>query len=220
MRNKVFYIAGLILAIISVVGLAQGYVGDAPKVVVEGDYIEAPETAVGGEEMMIGAGTSHFRSSIQTDGDITVTDDATIGDDLTVGGDLTLTGGLTTGKTVQGGGSKTEYSSTTSLTLTNADICTYSILPIQPIASMNVTLPATSTITSCLTTAGQMMEMVIENTATTTNNLTIVAGTGMDLQEPDGQDVVIGQNNFAWLKFIKQADGNVVVSVDETIPAD
>jgi len=42
----------------------------------------------------------------------------------------------------------------------------------------------------------------------------------MDLQEPDGQNVVIGQNNYAWLTFVKQASGDVVVRVDETISAD
>lgn len=209
MRNKAFFVAGLILAIVSVVGIAQAYMGGAPKIVVEGDlnYAEAP--ALGQVQEQAFGGTSNYTSDTNIfDGDVII------------GGGVTITGGITGGKFIQGGGSKTEYSSTTALTLTNDDICTYSLIPVQPIASMNLTLPATSTISSCLTSAGQMMDLLIENTATTTMNLTIVAGTGMDLQEPDGENVVIGQNNFAWLTFVKQADGNMVVRVDETIPAD
>ena len=135
-------------------------------------------------------------------------------------GDLTVSDAATVGKFVQGGGSLTEVSSASNQVLTDTQICTYSHLPIQPIQSINVTLPATSTMEDCLTSAGQMMDIVIENTATTTMNLTIVTGAGMDLQEPDGQNVVIGQNNWAFLTLIKLADGNIGVRVDETIPAD
>ena len=54
-------------------------------------------------------------------------------------------------------------------------------------------------------------------TATTT---TIAAGTGIDLQEPDGQNVVVGPDNYAWLTCFREVSTNVVCRVDETIPAD
>jgi len=124
------------------------------------------------------------------------------------------------GRTQEGGNIRAVLSSTTHEVLTDSDICDYSYIPVLPINSLNLTLPATSTIVACLTEPGQSIDLVIENTATTTNNVTIVAGTGMDLQEPDGNDVVIGQNNFGFLKLIKQSNGDVLVSVTETIPAD
>jgi hypothetical protein len=87
-------------------------------------------------------------------------------------------------------------------------------------ASANVTLPATSTITNFIPNSGDCYVMKYENAATAATNTTIAAGTGMDLQEPDGQNVVIGQNNFANLEFCRKSNTDMVVTVDETIPAD
>lgn len=42
----------------------------------------------------------------------------------------------------------------------------------------------------------------------------------MDLQVPDGQNVIIGPNNYAILTFYRRSDTDMVVVVDETIPAD
>jgi len=96
MRNKSFYIAGLILAIVGVVGLAKGYVGESPKVVVEGNYIEAQDAVLGGgEELTLGAGTSHFRSSIQTDGNLTVDGNTTLTGTVSVTGGVAVAGEFT-----------------------------------------------------------------------------------------------------------------------------
>ena len=68
---------------------------------------------------------------------------------------------------------------------------------------------------------GDYRTWVIENgytaAATTT---TIAAGTGIDLQEPDGQNVVVGINNYAFLTCFREASTDIVCSFDETIPAD
>jgi hypothetical protein len=86
-------------------------------------------------------------------------------------------------------------------------------------AAITATLPASTTFP--LKNPGDYRTWVIENgytaAATTT---TIAAGTGVDLQEPDGQNVVIGINNYAFLTCFKEASTDVVCSVDETIPAD
>lgn len=140
--------------------------------------------------------------------DLEVNDDAFILGDLTVAGESLIGAGVVT------------QSSTTNETLTQAQICSSNYIAYTPINALNLTLPATSTISSCLKTAGSQRTIVIENAATTTNAITIVAGAGMDLQEPDGQNVVIGQNNFAWITFVKQPNGDIVTRVDETIPAD
>ena len=133
---------------------------------------------------------------------------------MVVTDDVTVTGEILNGVGV------VTQSSTTNETLTQAQICSSNYIAYTPINAVTLTLPATSTISSCLQTAGLSRSIVIENAATTTNNITIAAGTGMDLQEPDGQNVVIGQNNFAWITFVKQTNGDMVVRVDETIPAD
>lgn len=89
-------------------------------------------------------------------------------------------------------------------------------------AAMTATIQATSSWPSTLLpTAGDYRTWVIENgytaAATTT---TIAAGNGVDLQEPDGQNVVVGINNYAWLTCFREASTDVVCRVDETIPAD
>lgn len=88
-------------------------------------------------------------------------------------------------------------------------------------AAITVTLPATSTMSNIIPQAGDTRTWIFENgytaAATTT---TIAAGTGIDLQEPDGQNVVIGINNYAVLTCFREANTDVVCFVDETIPAD
>jgi hypothetical protein len=88
-------------------------------------------------------------------------------------------------------------------------------------AALTVTLPATSTMTTLLPNAGDMRRWVIENpftaAATTT---TIAAGTGIDLQETDGLNVVIGINNYAFVTCFREASTDVVCAINETIPAD
>lgn len=91
----------------------------------------------------------------------------------------------------------------------------------------STTMPALTATTPASTTfplpnkAGSYRTWVIENpflaAATTT---TIAAGTGVDLQEPDGQNVVIGITNYAFLTCYRKANTDVVCMVDETIPAD
>lgn len=109
----------------------------------------------------------------------------------------------------------------TSQQMNRAKIITFAASTTQ--AALTATLPASTTFP--LTRAGDYRTWVIENpftaAATTT---TIAAGTGVDLQEPDGQNVVIGINNYVFLTCVKGADSgapqDVVCSVDETIPAD
>lgn len=88
-------------------------------------------------------------------------------------------------------------------------------------AAITATLPATSTMTHIIPNPGDTRTWVIENgytaAATTT---TIAAGTGIDLQEPDGQNVVIGINNYAFLTCFREVSTDIVCRVDETIPAD
>ena len=143
-------------------------------------------------------------------------------DDWNVGGDLTVSGETKIGDLIQGGGSLVITGTTT---LTAAQVCSYSIIEQDPqqAAGITLTLPATSTLyADCFDTVGNSKTVLLYNSADGAEDITVVAGTGIDLQESDGQNVVIGQHNYASLTFTRLSDttGETYVSVTETIPAD
>lgn len=152
-----------------------------------------------------------------TSADVTISDDLVVTDDVTVSGETNLA------KTIQGG---SVYSGTTtpsaSFTLVAADLCDNSYIGITPSAVINMTLPATTTLfADCLTANGDFIDVVFgNNSATTATTTTIVAGTGIDLQEPDGQNVVIGGLNYAQIRIMRISSTEAVAFIDETIPAD
>lgn len=131
--------------------------------------------------------------------------------------------GLHGDKFSQGGGALSIATTSASYTLTQAELEDNNIIVFAAALApaQTYTLPATSTLTTLLPDAGDYRTWVFENghtaAATTT---TIAAGTGIDLQEPDGQNVVIGINNYAFLTCFREPSTNVVCRVDETIPAD
>lgn len=123
----------------------------------------------------------------------------------------------------QGGGLTTVTPTGATVTITPAqmrdsNVITFTASTTMP--ALTATLPASSTF-PIGAEAGSYRDWVIENpftgSATTT---TIAAGTGIDLQEPDGQNVVIGINNYAFLTCFREVSTNIVCNVDETIPAD
>lgn len=127
------------------------------------------------------------------------------------------------GAFTQGGGVKTVTPTSATVALTGADLRDANVITFTASSTMpalTATLPASSTI-PLSAEAGSYRSWVIENpflgAATTT---TIAAGTGIDLQEPDGQNVVIGIDNYAWLTCFREASTDVVCRVDESIPAD
>ena len=136
---------------------------------------------------------------------------------------LTVTGDTVVDKFVQGG---SVYSGTTtpsaSFTFTADDFCDNSYIGITPSAVINATLPATTTLfADCLTSDGDFIDVVFgNNSPTAATTTTIVAGAGIDLQEPDGQNVVIGGLNYAQIKIMRISSSEAVAIIDETIPAD
>lgn len=132
--------------------------------------------------------------------------------------------GLDAKKFTQGGDVLVETPTGATHTLTEADLLNSKIITFTASTTMpalTLTLPATSTLVNLLPDAGDSREWLIENpftgAATTT---TIAAGTGIDLQEPDGQNVVIGIDNYALLNCFREVSSDVVCTVDEHIPAD
>lgn len=136
---------------------------------------------------------------------------------------LDVTGDTKLDKLVQGG---SVYAATTTpsaaLVLLAADICDNSYIGLTPSAAIDVTLPATTTLfADCLTVNGDFVDVIIgNNSATAATTTTIVAGAGIDLQEPDGQNVVIGGLNYGILKIMRISATEAVAVVNETIPAD
>lgn len=127
------------------------------------------------------------------------------------------------GVLTEGGGVKTITPVAATYTLTAADLRDSNVVTFVASTTMPaLTLALTASTTFPLgTNAGAKRSWIVENpftaAATTT---TISAGTGIDLQEPDGQNVVVGINNYAWLTCFREASSDIVCSVDETIPAD
>jgi len=113
--------------------------------------------------------------------------------------------------------------STTSATYTlsayELDSKVIDIESVSTSAALTLSLPATST--GAYPKFPGTFDFIVKNShtaaATTT---TIAAGTGVDLQEPDGQNVVIGINNYAYITCTTLDTSDVVCAVDETIPAD
>lgn len=123
----------------------------------------------------------------------------------------------------QGGGVTTVTPTSGTVTITGSDMAGSNVITFTASstqAALTATLPATTTF-PLPPEAGAYRSWVIINpflaAATTT---TIAAGTGIDLQEPDGQNVVIGITNYAWLTCVRLASTDIACSVDETIPAD
>lgn len=128
-----------------------------------------------------------------------------------------------TAQLVEGGITTTVTPTTGSYTLTNADMRDANFITFVASTTMpalTLTLPATTSF-PLPTDAGATRNWIVENpftaAATTT---TIAAGTGVDLQEPDGQNVVIGINNYAYLTCTRLTSSDIACRVDETIPAD
>jgi len=123
----------------------------------------------------------------------------------------------------EGGGVLTISNTDGTETLTQDQMLNNNVLVVAETQgeALTLTLPAATTMTTLIPNAGDKRSWMIENAhtvaATTT---TIAAGSGIDLQEPDGQNVVIGINNYAWLTCFREAGATVVCRVDETIPAD
>lgn len=120
----------------------------------------------------------------------------------------------------QGGGVTSTSTAGNASTLVATDFDTENYIVMTPLgAAHTLTLPASSTFPG-IPNPGDMREIIIENGATAATSTTIAAGTGIDLQEPDGQNVVIGQNNYARLTCVRQSNTDIVCIVDEVIPAD
>ncbi len=125
--------------------------------------------------------------------------------------------------TLTSGGRNVATSSTAATyTLTRAEIAPYNLITWTPNVNTTLTLPATSTITDLVPNAGDVREILLYNASTTAGaTITLAAGTGIDLQKnEDTADLAINGLDWAKLTFIRQADTDITVIMDEWIEAD
>jgi len=141
---------------------------------------------------------------------------------MNVTGASTFTGAVDASIFTEGGGVYASTTMATTATLVASDLIANNYFALTPnVANTALTLPATSTLATMIPNAGDRREILIENvSAVTATTTTIVAGAGMDLQEADGQNVVIGGNNYALVTLWRKSNTDMVVTVTETIPAD
>jgi len=136
---------------------------------------------------------------------------------------LSSTGATTLQEFTQGGGvlrlSATATQSTYSLTA--SEVGTSNIIENTNTSSpaLTLNLPATSTWTAIIPTAGDMREWIIDNQKSTTT-LTIVAGTGIDLVAVTANDDVIDGLEQSRLTCWRQYDTDVSCIVSELLAAD
>lgn len=146
--------------------------------------------------------------------EITRTGAVTLGSTLTQNGLATLNAGSVRSYT------NATTTSATTYTLTEADILHYSTI-IQTLSggATTFTLPATSTITSLVPAVGDIEEMCW---LPLSNSLTFAAGTGIDLETASSSptDLTIGANNTGCMRFIRQADTDITVTLTEFTDGD
>jgi len=183
----------------------------------------AVSMVTGGDTVIIEKGDSG-ENRLGSGAVTTVSNPWTFSNTHTVSGALNVSGATVVDEFTEGGGVLSITAVDSSETLTEAQLLANNVITFAASTTMpayTVTLPATSTMTTLLATSGDTRTWIVENpftaAATTT---TLAAGTGVDLQEPDGQNVVIGINNYAYVTCTRMASTDVTCKVDETIPAD
>lgn len=142
---------------------------------------------------------------------------------LTATGNSSVVGTLTVDEFTEGGGIITVSTTSAAYTLTAAELAGGNVISIADTESpaLALTLPATSTLTSVIPTAGDSRDWWIQNlhtTAATTTTITI--GTGIELQGDGTGDDVINGGVWGKLSCFRQASTDVVCHVVEFVAAD
>ena len=124
----------------------------------------------------------------------------------------------------EGGGVASVSEDSGTVTLTQAQLADNKVIRFTggaAAAALTATLPAVSTLSKVIPDVGDTRTWILANdytgAATTT---TIAAGSGIDLQEISGGNVVIGINNYAYLTCMRESTTVAMCRVDESIPAD
>jgi len=213
-NNKILTIALVICVVVAggYIQLTNAFSGDS-SVVIE----NVENLTIGGQSEEVG-----MLGGISNLGSLTLDDNLVVGGTSTFTGAMTSAGALDVSRLTQGGGVYASSTTVATGVLTEAQLISYSQLDYTPgDLAVTLTLPATSTMVSMIPNAGDTMIFKVRNLdAVAATSTTIAAGTGIDLVENENGDVVIEGGNEAYLRFTREADTDVTVSVDEYIVAD
>lgn len=146
---------------------------------------------------------------------LNVTGAATLSSTASVGGLITLNAGQLRSY------SNATSTTATTYTLVESDIINYDTVLMTPnTGALTVTLPATSTLTSMIPSAGDMHEQCWLNaTSTGAATITFAAGTGIDLESATSSLAVAAQGS-ACLTYIREPDTDVTVLFNRYLNAD
>lgn len=129
---------------------------------------------------------------------------------------LTTAGSLSTvGKIYQGSGVNATSTTGATTGFNATDLQSYSVIQLNPtIGDTTVSLPASSTLTTLVATAGQMGQIVIFNATTTPEiDLTLSAGSGSYLQTAS-TTLNINFGQMAVLNYIRKANTDIIFWLD------
>lgn len=123
------------------------------------------------------------------------------------------------------GGTKTTLTGATSTTITAAALCAGGLIEYAPTsASASTTFDTAANMiakSGCLSRDGATRIVMLRNTgATATTTSFLIAGTGIIMTEPDGQNVLIEGGNEALITIVRASSTAVIINVDELIDAD
>lgn len=172
-----------------------------------------------------GSSGTRFPNGVSADSTAPLTGEVR-GTTLTITGASTLTGAITsTGAVTQGGGIRATSTTNTSETLLATDFDTENVIDYTAnTGDTTLTLPASTTLTSFLPTAGQMRTVWIRNATTTAaTDLIIVGGSGTLLKVASSTNQIGGGvgaqqingdtdgGNHARLDFVRKANTDIEV---------
>jgi hypothetical protein len=93
-------------------------------------------------------------------------------------------------------------------------VCGGSLMVSLPVGSVTLTLPATSTLSAKVPTAGSRCSLAIVNASTTASqNVTIAAGTGWKLATTTAAQGVIFPGTVGVVEFVRKANSDITATI-------
>lgn len=211
MIQKIKEWAGVVAAIAAIALLAVVLVGGNQSVPSFGRVIPGYTTfdAVGTAQLAVGTGCNDALGS------------SCAGVIISTAGALSASSSIDVlGTITQGGGIRATSTSNSAETLLVTDFDTENVIDYTlNVQAATLTLPASSTLSSFIPTAGQMRTVWIRNATTTATNLTIAGGTGTILKQATSTDfagskIIFGDtdgDNRARLDFVRKTNSDIDV---------
>ncbi len=173
-------------------------------------------------------GASNARTTVSNPwrftGAVTLAGANTLSGATTFTGTLAATGASTFEELTQGGGITNIATTSATYTLTQAEMLTTSVFEQTAMGDgqsvLSVTLPATSTLTTLLPTAGQFRSWIWDNQAAAATTTTFVAGTGVDLRAYTTNDDVIDGGEISQITCWRKETTDVACVVTEILASD